>query len=366
MKTLSSKKRLRVAMFCTNEWPTPPPQNTFYAPLWIAHSLAEGIAKKGHDVYYFGAKESRVKAHLITLNMVSLKKNKRLLPYLKTSNEKVVNFYEQMMISKIYEMALKGSFDIIHIHPYRRAIQYASLSKTPTVFTLHDPIEDFNKYMLLESKRQKSTYCISISNAQRRGAPQLNYIQTVYNGLDVLLYPWNNQPKNHFVAAGRFVPEKGIDIAVRVARAAKINLKIAGGQSSGNYWDRNIKPYLGKKIRYVGMLPYHRMGDFYKEGQALLYPLRWEEPFGLVMVEAMACGTPVIAFRHGSVPEIVKNGVSGFIVNTIPEMVRATKKIKNIDRKKCREWVEKRFTVQTMVDGYEKAYYKILERENKK
>ncbi|MDD5110459.1 MAG: glycosyltransferase family 4 protein [Patescibacteria group bacterium] len=361
------RKKLRIAMFCTNEWPTPPPQDTFYAPLWIAQFVAEGLSARGHRVDYFGARGSRVAANLVHLGMPALKQNRQLEPYLCGQNESVVNFYEQLMISEIYRRANRGQYDLIHIHPYRRAIQYAPLTGVPTVFTLHDPIDGFRRYLLQQTAKQPHTYLVSISNAQRRPAPRLNYIATVYNGLRLDKYRFNATPKNYFVAAGRFVPEKGIDIAVRVAAQARVKLRLAGGQARGKYWDQRIKPYLGARgTQYVGMLKYYQMGDFYRQGKALLYPLRWEEPFGLVIAEAMACGTPVISFPHGSVPELVKNGVTGYIVKTIPEMVRAVKKIDTLDRAACRAWVERKFSTEKMVDGYEQAFNRIVGQQRKR
>ncbi len=357
-------KKLRLAMFCTNEWPTPPPPQTFYAPLWIAHAVAEGLKHRGHQVDYFGARGSKLAARLVDLGMPAIKANRQLKPYLARQNETVVNFYEQLMIAELYRRANRGAYDLIHLHPYRRAIQFAPLTRTPTVFTLHDPISGFAKFMLAQTSQQPHTYLVSISNAQRKPAPRLRYAATVYNGINLNRYPFNPAPGPHLVAAGRFVPDKGIDLAVRVAAAAKVKLHIAGGQAKGPYWMQQIKPFVGSRgTTYVGMLPYGQLGTFYGSGTALLYPLRWEEPFGLVMVEAMATGTPVIAFPHGSVRELIKPGVSGYIVHTVPEMVRAVKKINRLDRREVRRWVEQKFTNEKMVEGYEQAFYEILKRE---
>ena len=358
------KKKLKIAIFCTNEWPTPPPQNTFYAPLWIALYIAEGLARKGHNVFYFGSMESKLKyAKLVSFGMPAIKYNEALLPFLPKMNEMVVNFYEQLMISKIYQMDQKEKFDIIHIHPYRRAIQFAPFTKTATVFTLHDPIKGFAKYMLEKTKEQKNTYLISLSNSQRKPAPDLNYAATIYNGLDLKKYEFNDKPKDYFVAAGRFVPEKGIDLAIKAAKKAKIKLKIAGGPAKWDYFEKKIKPYLGKNIEYVGMVDYLKMGKFYSGAKGVLYPHRWEEPFGLVFIESMACGTPVIAFDRGSAKEIIQDGKTGFLVKDIDEMVEAIKKIEKINRKDCRKLVEKKFTIERMVSDYEKVFYKILTRK---
>ena len=354
------KKKLKIAIFCTNEWPTPPPQNTFYAPMWIAYYEAEELAKRGHKVYYFGSKTSKLKhAKLISFGIKAIKYNPDLAQYIKYMNEMVVNFYEQMMISKIYQMDQKENFDIIHIHPYRRCLPFTPLTKTPTVITIHDPIEKFRKYMLSQTKKIPQVKLISLSNNQRNTAPDLNYAATVYNGLDLKKYSFSEKAENFFVSAGRFNPEKGVDLAVQAAIRAKTNLKIAGGPARGNFFENRIKPFLGRKIKYVGMLNYLEMGNFYRKAKALLYPIRWEEPFGLIMIEAQACGVPVIAFDHGSAREVIQDGKTGFIVKNLDEMVQAIKKIDTIKRKDCREWVKNNFTIQKMAESYEKAFYKI-------
>jgi len=356
------KRKLKIAIFCTNEWPTPPPQNTFYAPLWIAYWVAEGLAKRGHKVFYFGSKESKLKyAKLVSFGIPAIKYNKSVLNFIENHdlNEKVVNFYEQLMISKVYQLSEKEKFDIIHIHPYRRCINFSSFSKIPTVVTIHDPIEGLTKHLLSFTKKIPQVHLISISNAQRKPLPNLNYAATIYNGIDIEKFKFNPKPQDYFLAAGRFVPEKGIDLAILAAKKAKIKLKLAGGPAKGEYWEKKIKPFLNKAIEYVGMVDYHKIGDFYGKAKGLLYPHRWQEPFGLVFVESMACGTPVIAFERGSAGEIIKNGKTGFLVKNLNQMVKKIKEIENIDRRGCREWVEKNFTIAEMVQNYEKVFYKI-------
>jgi glycosyltransferase involved in cell wall biosynthesis len=356
------KKKLKIAIFCTNEWPTPPPQNIFYAPLWMAFYTAEELGKRGHEVFYFGAKESRLNyAKLISNEMPALKNNKEIISFLRPEiNEEVVNFYEQSLIAKIYQMDKKEKFDIIHLHPYKRCVNFAPLTKTPTVITIHDPIDDFVKYILSWTKNIPQIFLVSLSNSQRKPSPDLNYIATIYNGIDLKKFKFNEKPQDYFVAAGRFVPEKGIDLAILAAKKAKIKLKIAGGPAKGIFWEKKIKPYLDKNIQYTGMVDYFKMGDFYRKAKGLLYPQRWQEPFGLVFIESMACGTPPIAFDRGSAKEIIKNGKTGFVVKNFDEMVRAIKRLDKIHREDCRSWVEEKFSVSRMVDDYEKVYYKIL------
>jgi glycosyltransferase involved in cell wall biosynthesis len=377
MKTSSKisngvKKKLKIAVFCTNEWPTPPPQNIFYAPLWIAYYITEGLAKKGHKVFYFGSRESKLKyAKLISLNKPAIALDKKLKVFFPELRKDVVAYKEEMMVSKIYQMDQKEKFDIIHIHPYRRCLPFAPLTTTPTVITIHDPINKeidfdkwsaFNYYRFSQTKNIPQIYLISISNNQRKPLPNLNWAATIYNGVDLKRFKFNPSPENYFIAAGRFVPEKGIDLAILAAKKAEIKLKIAGGPAKGKYWKEKIKPFLGKDIEYVGMVPYLKMSEFYGKAKGLLAPIRWQEPFGLYFIESMACGTPAISFDKGSAREVIKDGKTGFIVKNVEEMIKAMKKIDQIKREDCRAWVEENFTIERMVSGYEKIFYKIVTR----
>jgi glycosyltransferase involved in cell wall biosynthesis len=365
-------KKLKIAVFCSLEWPTPPPGNIIYAPLWIAYWVAEGLAKKGHKVFYFGSRESKLKyAKLISFNKKAVALNKKLQIFFPDLRKELLAYEEEMFVSKIYQMDRKEKFDIIHIHPYRRCLPFAPLTTTPTVITIHDPINKeidfgkwsaFNYYRFSQTKKIPQIHLISISNNQRKPLPNLNWAATIYNGIDLKRFKFNPEPEDFFIAAGRFVPEKGIDLAILAAKRAKIKLKIAGGPAEGKYWEEKIKPFLGKDIEYVGMLPYSKLPEFYGRAKGLLYPHRWQEPFGLIFIEAMATGTPVIAFERGSAPEIIKNGKTGFLVKNLEEMIKKIKEIEKIERRECRKLVEEKFTIEKMVENYEKVFLKIAKK----
>ena len=172
--------------------------------------------------------------------------------------------------------------------------------------------------------------------------------------------PFIQKPKgNYLLFVGRLHPEKGVSEAVEVARKTGEELLILGPPVTGEYWDKKIKPYLGKKIRHIGVVPRNKLYEYYGNAKATLVPIQWEEPFGLVMTESMATGTPVIAFRKGSVPEVVLDGKTGFVVNTVDEMIKAVKKIDRIDRRACRKHTEENFGLEKMIDEYEKSFLKI-------
>ena len=370
------KKKLKIAMFCTNKISTPLKGKTIYAPVMVTNQLVEGMIKKGHDVTLFATKGSKTKARLIHCGLNPLESKKVLFNLFEKEKvetdrffEKVLHSYETIAISKIYQMAQKEKFDVIHIHPSDRALPLAPLVSTPTIFTLHDPIAPWRKFIYSAYKNIPQIYYVSISDIQRKPLKNLNYINTIYNGLDLEKYPFNEKPKESFICAGRITQEKGIHTAIQGAKKAKVKLSIIGfAKKEEDYWQKKIKPYLDKNIKYKGMVPLSEVFEFYQNSKALLFPIQWEEPFGLVMIEAMACGTPVIAFNRGAVPEVVKDGKTGFIIPqfdknkkvNIKGLVEAIKKIDQIDRKECRKHVEENFTIKKMVDNYEKVYYKVI------
>ena len=379
---------MRIAIMSTNLYPTPPvKEKAIYAPLWITYDLTEGLVKKGHKVFLFGSSDSKTSATLISNNLPSLKKNKDWFKVQKKLIEKeeevkkgkyeflwVVKWkevlrenYELLLAVKLFQMAQKNLFDIIQFHSPLRLLHFASLVKTPVVSTVHDPLThpfQTDAVKTICASFPKNIHFISLSNAQRKPLPTLNYAATIYNGIDTKKFSFSKKGGEFLAFAGRILPWKGAHIAVQVARKTGKKLKIAGKilLEHQDYWDKEIKPYLSRKITYEGMLNPKQMVSFYRGAEAFLMPILWPEPFGLVMTEAMACGTPVIGFRMGSVPEIVKDKKTGFIVKNTKEMIKAVKKIDQIDRKECRKWVEENFGLEKMIDNYEKAYFKILKK----
>lgn len=350
---------MRIGVFCTNEYTTPPPSDVIYAPLQVTQQIADGLADRGHRVTVYAPKGSRMKSKVITNNLVALKKNSVLRRFIEKHNERTVGSYEHLALSALFSDAAKGAYDLIHVHPAIRGIFYTPFVRVPVVFTLHDPI-DAEKKFFFERLNGRNAHFVSISHAQRKPAPHLHWAGTVYNGIDPKKFPFSRRPGNHFITIGRLVPDKGIHEAIQAARKARVKLIIAGKPNCGPYWERKIKPYLSSSIKYVGMIPYTNMPRAMSEARGLLFPIKWEEPFGLVMTEAMACGTPVIAFNRGSVSEVVKNKHTGFIVKSVPEMVKAIHAIDTINRSYCRSYATRRFSIDVMVDGYEHVFHQLV------
>ncbi|PJE57434.1 MAG: hypothetical protein COU82_02015 [Candidatus Portnoybacteria bacterium CG10_big_fil_rev_8_21_14_0_10_38_18] len=358
-------KKLRIATMVTGRFTTPPPKGIIYAPMDIAIEVSEGLVKKGHQVDFYGPEGTKVRVtKIISAGLKALNQSGGEA-IIKGPNlggaaiNKIFNLWDQYLIAKMFAEAEKGNYDLLHIHPPDRSIPLGlSHTKIPVFYTLHDPIYPWRAevFSMFASPNQ---YYISISDAQRKPAPHLNYAATIYNGIDLDAFPFSKSHDNYLFFTGHLYPEKGVAEAVQVAKMTGEKLLIAGPPVTGSYWDKKIAPYLNDKIQYVGFVPREKLFKYYQKAKATLIPIQWEEPFGLVLTESMACGTPVIAFNRGSVPEIVIDGKTGFIIrdNKLEKMADAVKKIDKINRADCRKHVEQNFSIQRMIDRYEKVFY---------
>jgi glycosyltransferase involved in cell wall biosynthesis len=251
---------------------------------------------------------------------------------------------------------------VIHCHVDYLAFPFGNLVRTPTVHTLHGRQDlDFQPALYRHFAR---TALVSISDAQRRPLRGLNlaWAGTVYHGLPLESYPYAAQDHGYLAFLGRLAPEKQPDVAIEVARRAGVPLKIAAkvDDADREYVERVIKPLLDDPlVEFIGEIGDADKAAFLGGARALLFPIDWPEPFGLVMIEAMACGTPVIAHPCGSVPEVVVPGRTGFVGETLVELADAVKRLDEIDRAGCRAHVEQHFTVSSMADGYEKVYRRL-------
>ncbi|MCL5017129.1 MAG: glycosyltransferase family 4 protein [Patescibacteria group bacterium] len=353
-------KKLKIAMMVAGQFAIPQPKDIVYAPMDIATYISEEMVKRGHRVDFFAPKGSRVKAsRIITGNLPPL--SKVVGKFEKNADfSKIFSLWDQYLIALMFKLAKKEKYDLLHIHPVDRALPLAlSHPELPVVYTLHDPISPW-RAQIFKMFSSKNQYYVPISNAQKKPAPKLNYLKTIYNGIKLEEFPFSGKRGKYLLFVGRIMKEKGVAEAVRIARDLNEKLLIIGPTSKDDYWKKGIEPYLGKNIKYIGYVPRKKLFYYYKNAKAFLFPLQWEEPFGLTMTEAMACGTPVIAFNRGSVPEIVENGKTGFIVKDFKEMASAIKNIDSIDRQNCRTSVENKFSFKTMADNYEKEFIKIV------
>ncbi|HAN73154.1 MAG TPA: glycosyl transferase [Planktothrix sp. UBA8407] len=334
------------------------------APLWervpppayggtelVVGLLTDELVKRGHEVTLFASGDSITLAKLESVYPRSL----RLDP-----NVKEPGIYDMMQLAWVYERA--SEFDVIHSHVGCAALPFTGLVKTPTVTTLHGIFTPDNEKLFLHSRHQPY---VSISNDQREPRLKLNYTATVYNGIDTNSHQFYPEPENpHYLAfLGRMSPEKGPHLAIEIAKKFGLPLKMAGKIDSVDqeYFDTLIKPHIDhNQIQFLGEANHHQKSVLMGNAFATLFPITWREPFGLVMVESMATGTPVIAMKMGSTPEVISPGISGYLCETVEECVAALGKVEQINREKCRQYVVDNFSAKHMTDGYEAVYQKLM------
>ncbi|MEO5499155.1 MAG: glycosyltransferase family 4 protein, partial [Candidatus Saccharimonadales bacterium] len=342
---------MKIAMMVRGFLQTPVPNDIAYSPATVAKSIAEGLTRAGHEVTFFGPEGTNLAVTAIeTCSLRPLAKNQQEVDELVGTSDLFQDYlpalYDAKMARKMLQDAKAGQYDCVIFNHFESALALASLFPTvPVVHLLHDFIDE-ERRNIIEAHMSPNQHFISISDSQRRDAPDLPYIATIYNGIDTDKFEYNEDAEDYLMYSGRITPAKGVKEAVQVAVQSNRRLLIAGSLSKSDYWyfDEYIKPYLNDKILYLGMLDREQMVKYYKMASALLMPIQWQEPFGLSMAEANACGTPVIAFRRGSVPEVILDKKTGFIVDNSAEMIMAINKIDTIKRRACRDHVEKKFT----------------------
>jgi glycosyltransferase involved in cell wall biosynthesis len=337
---------MRIAILGPVSWRVPPRHYGGWE--LITSLLTEGLVARGHSVTLFATADSVTSARLISVCPRPLSEDPSL----------PAQAYELLHHVKPFEMA--DEFDIIHNHAGSKPVALSRLVNTPLVTTLHGSAAEPDSRLIYS--HFKNGYYVSISEAERRLAPDLNYLATVYNGIEVERFSFNPSPGSYLVVIGRLSPDKGIHHAIEVAERCGVPLVIAGIVPPENqqYFSEVIRPRLRGLIDFVGPADHSLKDELLSGAMACLHLVTYEEAFGLTQVEAMACGTPVIGFRRGAVPEIVCHGVTGFVVDTVDDAVAAVGQVPRIDRAQCRRWVEERFSARQMVEGYEQVYRSVL------
>lgn len=376
---MNNKKFLKIGLLTPYENTAPPSPQVIRAPQHLWSILARRLQERGHNVTLFAPVGSRPSAILPAKNLTPLAVRRDYKKIMKNDGD----FLATKIFRTVYnELAIAhflpafAEFDLIHSVFLPEALPVLSLlEKTPVLFTFHDPLTPERIFFMnyYWRKKIKHFYYNSISYAQREGVPKSRFFANVHNGINLKLFRFAKRRRDgdYLLFAGRMRAVKGPHIAIKAALALDLPLKLVGEKfpDEQDYWDLNIAPYLADKIEYLGMQPREKMSRLYGGARVLLFPAQWPEPFGLVLIEALACGTPVIAFRQGAVREIIKDGVTGFIVDSEEQMIEAVRKIYALDQKKyqkmrlaCRRHMEKKFSTRRMVEGYERVYYRIVGR----
>lgn len=340
---------MKIAQIAPAWYPIPP---TGYGGIeLVVAQLTEGLIKRGHDVTLFATGDSRTSGELSYV-------------FDKAPSEKIGEVFPDLYhVLHAYERA--EEFDVIHDHSGRIGPGLGYFSSTPVLHTLHGPaVEDA---VMLYKFLSKRIYFNAISNYQRMCFGDLNFVATIYNAVDLDAYSYTSQKDGYLLFLGRMSPEKGAHVAAQVANRLDKRLLLVTKITECHekeYFNEQVKPFLHKNSEVIGEVDLKTKVDLYKNAECTLFPIQWPEPFGLVMVESMATGTPVVAIKDGAVPEVIVDKKTGFIVNnSVDEMVNAVKKMDSIDFKDCREHVEKNFSIDRMVSGYEGAYQRIFELE---
>jgi len=333
---------MKVAVLSPVAWRTPP---RHYGP-WeqIASNIAEGMVKKGLDVTLFATGDSTTAGKLDSICEQGYEEDR-------TQDAKVL---ECLHISNLMEKA--GQFDIIHNNFDFLPLTYSRLIKTPLITTIHG--FSSQKIIPVYKKYNTTSHYVSISNADR--SPELDYIATVYNGLNTENFDFVERPDDYLLYFGRIHHDKGCAEAIAIAEKSKRKLLIAGIIQDEGYFKQKIEPELNDQIQYIGHAGPEKRNALLGKALALLHPINFNEPFGMSVAEAMLCGTPVIAFNRGSMPELIRHEKTGFLVNTVDEAVETISQAKNINRSYCREWATSQFSSEKMVDDYYKLYQQIL------
>jgi glycosyltransferase involved in cell wall biosynthesis len=334
---------MKIAILSPIAWRTPPRK---YGP-WeqVSSNIAEGLVGRGIDVTLFASADSITSGKLVSVCKQPYAEHPEVDP-------KVA---ECLHISHMMEHA--HQYDIIHNNFDFLPLSYSRLIKTPMVTTIHGFSSP--KIIPVYKKYNNTSYYVSISNSDR--SPELNYTATVYNGIDTSEFSFNAESGEVLLFFGRIHPDKGVSEAIEIAKKSNRKLIISGLIQDQEYFTKKVSPYIdGQEIIYVGNSGPVDRNRLLGEAFALLHPIGFEEPFGLSVAEAMICGTPVIAFNRGAMPELIVNGKTGFLVNSVDEAVEAVNSIEFINRRDCMEWASSTFSREKMVDGYLDVYRKIL------
>ncbi|HEV2685307.1 MAG TPA: glycosyltransferase family 4 protein [Actinomycetota bacterium] len=347
---------MRIAMLSPPWIPVPP--SGYGGIEWIVSLLCEELIARGHDVTLFATGDSKTSAELrYVFEVGPVAQMHHALPY---------SMHVGAAYQHIAEEARAGRpYDVVHDHTAWLSLAFAPLIPTPVVHTLHgaaiEAERDFFHFV-----RNNADF-VAISQYQTRTFTRIQITDVVPNAVDVQSYPFSAEKDDYLLCLGRIARDKAQHLAIDVAQRAGLPLVLAGKIDPGDdraYFDEMILPHVdGQSVRFEGEVPDDRKRELFSRARAFVFPIQWDEPFGLVMIESMACGTPVIATPFGAVPEVVADGVNGFIATSLDDMVEAVHKIDTISPEVCRAIVEQRFAPSVMTDGYEAVYRRVAGHE---
>jgi glycosyltransferase involved in cell wall biosynthesis len=316
----------------------------------IVHYLTEELVRRGHEVTLYASGDSQTRARL-----------RALCPEALRLNPPTQDPFAYHVLELGTVLAEADDYDVIHAHVDFRALPFSRFTRTPIISTNHNRLDSPEAIAL--SQAYPDSYLTSLSDSHRLPLPWANFVATVHNSVPVEHFTFSSQSGDYLAFLGRMSPEKGPAEAIAVAKRAGIPLKIAAkiNDFERDYFENVLRPEMDHPhIEFLGELNQQEKIDLLSDAAALLFPVNWPEPFGLAMIESMACGTPVLAYPRGAVPEVLAEGITGYICHNQDEMVARVADIGALDRLACREHVETRFSIRRMVDGYELAYRRVI------
>lgn len=345
---------MKIVLLAPFEEPVPPEK--YGGTELVVYNLAEGLVNLGHKVYLLASGDSETSAELIKIFPRALRKEKYAF------EPKNRNEFAFIGVARALAWLRRIKPDIVHNHFGWGFLPFENEQPAPSVTTVHGTLED---------ERQKYIHghfphhpFISISYSQRKPFPELNFIENVYNGINLDQFEFSDKPGEYLAFLGRICPEKGIEQAIKIAKQCKMKLKIAAKIDIVDkpFFEEKVKKHIdGKQVEFLGEIGSEERKIFLRDAYALLAPIQWEEPFGLFMAEAMASGTPVIVTNKGSAPEVVKHGQTGLIVkNELKEFASAVKEAARVSRQACRQWVQNNFTKEVMTQNYLRVYERVI------
>jgi glycosyltransferase involved in cell wall biosynthesis len=344
---------MRVGMIAPPWFPLPP--QGYGGIEFVVSMLTEGLVRHGHDVTLFASGDSSTAAELSYI-------------FARAPFEQIEGGGHLEVAHSLAAYKRAREFDVIHDHDGLSSRAMGALVHhllgTPVLATLHGPADKVTQQSL--GRLRRDIAFIAISDYQRQGFPDLRFVATIPNAIDVEHMPFSAEKDDYFLFVGRMIADKGAHTAIDVARRLDERLIMVGKINEGPeraYYAEQVEPHLSDKIHYRGEVDHETKVELYKRARCTLFPIQWPEPFGLVMIESLACGTPVIAMRHGSVPEVMEHGRTGFIVDTADEMLEAARHIDEIDPAECRRAVEERFGSDAFVAAHEAAYQQLLDEK---
>lgn len=373
-------------------------KDRIFAPRELLTNLSNNLVSRGHEVFVFSTPDFKTNAKLVGIPLDGVIKPLHISKFRNIEGDRrewldtefSKRNFELNVTKNAFQYVKQNKLDLLHCYHDSSLFfthYFHSLFDFPIIYSLHDPLPPLETFEYSELSKFKTHMYISLSEQMRKSTLKLNFVANIKHGIDIHHFSFNQHPSDYLLFMGRLIPEKGLHSAIAVSLKTNIRLEIGtqffkADEKANTYFVNKVKPYLNNSL--IGkprMFNDEEKRLAYQQAMAFIFPIEWEEPFGMVMIEAMSCGTPVIAYNRGSVPEVLRDGLTGFIIDPDSEdrpgkgtwvikkqgiegLVEAIQRIGEIDRRDCRKHVEENFSVEKMGENYEKIYQEVVKKTN--